>query len=116
MIAALFLCTAIANYDGDTLTCREGQKVRLAAVDAPEIRGCHGRRGRICVPGDGQASKRALAGMIAGKTLRCEKVGMSYQRTVAWCAADGRDLSCQMMRQGFAAYVPRYDARRRICR
>ncbi|HET8598536.1 MAG TPA: thermonuclease family protein [Castellaniella sp.] len=55
--------------DGDTLTLlvgRQRQRVRLASIDAPETG--HGRT----QPGQpyGQAARRALADLVAGKTLR----------------------------------------------
>lgn len=113
--AALFLCTPVSIYDGDTLTCSSGVKVRLAAVDAPEIKGCRGRKGRICAPGNGRASKAALVGMAMGKELRCRRTGTSYGRVTAWCEAAGRDLSCEMLRGGWAVYRAQYDKRREIC-
>ena len=114
---ALFLCTVTGVYDGDTLTCADKTRVRLSAIDAPEIRGCRGRKGRVCVPGDAQASKRALSAMVLGKQLRCEKVGVSYNRSVAFCSAPGvGDLSCAMMRGGWAQYQPKYDKQGRLRR
>jgi len=55
--------------DGDTLTLlvgRQRQRVRLASIDAPETG--HGRTR----PGQpyGQAARRALADLVAGRTLR----------------------------------------------
>jgi endonuclease YncB( thermonuclease family) len=117
MLAPLiFLCSVSHVIDGDTLICSSGQHVRLSSIDAPELHGCHGRRGRVCVPGDGQASRQALSGMALGKTLRCEKAGTSYRRVVAWCRVGGRDLSCALVRGGWAAYELRYDRELRLCR
>lgn len=113
---AFFACTVASVTDGDTLRCADGTRVRLAAVDAPEIGPCRGRRGRVCVPGDGQASRRALEGLVRGQVLRCERVGVSYGRVVAWCRAGTVDLSCAMVRQGAAVYEPGYDRGRRLCR
>lgn len=116
LAAILFACTVVSVHDGDTLTCRDGTKVRLAAIDAPEIGPCRGRRGRVCVPGDGPASRNALNRLVLGRTIRCEKAGMSYQRVVAWCGLNGIDLSCSMMRGGYAVRVAQYDRRARLCR
>lgn len=114
--AALFMCAPVSVYDGDTLTCSSGVKVRLAAIDAPEMGKCRGRRGRVCVPGDGKASKAALEKLAMGKRLACRKTGTSYSRVTAWCAVDGVDLSCAMLRSGQAQYQPKYDKRREMCR
>lgn len=113
----MFVCAVVSVYDGDTLTCQSGVKVRLRAVDAPEIRGCGGRRGRICVEGDPIASKRHLQKLALGKRLRCRKDGgMSYKRQNAWCSAGGVDLSCAQVRAGYALHDVKYDRARRLCR
>ena len=103
LIAAAFLCTAPIAIDGDTLHCRNAGSVRLLSIDAPETAG-HCRRGRVCTQGDGEASKRALAQLIAGRAVRCTATGAdSYGRTLARCSADQIDLSCAMVTSGFAA-------------
>lgn len=116
MSALIFTCLVLAApYDGDSWTCSSGVKVRAAGIDAPELHGCHGRRGRTCVPGDGQASKRALERMIAGQTLRCVSTGRSYQRTTAWCWSPRvGDVSCALVRAGVAVRWARYDKAGRL--
>lgn len=123
MLTAIFLCTIASAgqiVDGDTAHCLElaptGKPiaVRLVGVDAPELHGCKGRRGRVCVKGDAQAAKRNLERLAVGRVLRCEATGTSYNRVTAFCSADGRDLSCAQIRAGFAAYVPSYDKARRL--
>src|SRR5688572_831509 len=104
---AIFLCVVTAVYDGDTLTCRDGTRVRLAGVDAPEMGRC--RRGRMCVPGDPVRARAALRGLALGQTIRCERAGVSWNRVVAWCSVGGQDLSCAMIRGGTAFRDARYD-------
>lgn len=111
---ALFFCMVTAVYDGDTLTCSSGQHVRLAAVDAPEIRKC--RVGRICAPGDPQAAKRALETLALGRTLSCERTGTNWYRVVAFCHVMGPDLSCALYRGGYAVRVEKYDRKKRLCK
>ena len=115
-VGTIFLCLVASVTDGDTLRCEDGTRVRLAAIDAPEIRGCRGRPGRVCVPGDGQASRRRLEQITARRVIRCESTGTSYGRVTAWCTIDGIDLSCAMVRGGHAVTDARYDRQRRICR
>lgn len=105
--ASLFICTAPAAVDGDTLRCGGGVGlVRLLAIDAPELPG-HCRTGRRCVEGDGRASKRALAALIAQRQVTCSPEGRDhYGRVLARCSAGGADLSCTMVSSGFA--VERY--------
>lgn len=110
--AAVFSCAVAYVHDGDTFRCTNGTRVRLSSIDAPEMPGAC-RPGRQCVPGDPFAAKAVLAGMIAGRTVRCEPVGTTYNRIAAWCSVAGRDLSCAMVRSGHA--IVRYERRRKVC-
>lgn len=95
--ALAFLCVVGPIHDGDTFTCKEGPRVRVWGVDAPEL-----------ATEAGPASRRALTRLIAGKTLECEKKGRSYDRVVARCFVDGRDVAEEMVRGGFAADWPKF--------
>jgi endonuclease YncB( thermonuclease family) len=100
-----FECAAPRVTDGDTLRCG-ALRVRLAAIDAPELPG-HCRPGRQCVAGDPYASSDNLRRLIANRALSCRRINIDhYGRTVAACAAAGVDLSCAQVAQGFA--VERY--------
>lgn len=112
LLLATFLCTVVSVHDGDTLRCRDGTRVRLEAIDAPEVGECP--RYRSCAPGDALASRRALSVMVMGRTIRCTATGRSYGRVLAWCQANGTDVSCAMVRGGFA--IRRWDRQRRLCR
>lgn len=113
MTGVMFACAVLSITDGDTLRCRDGTRVRLAGIDAPELPG-HCRQGRQCVTGDAAASRRALAQLASGRSLTCRSVGTSYDRIVAFCQSNGVDLSCAQIRRGFA--VPRYASREKVCR
>lgn len=113
LAAAMFLCPVASVYDGDTLTCLDGARVRLAAVDAPEIRKC--REGRICAPGDPKRSKARLEKLTLGRTLVCSPTGKSWGRIVAYCSVMGPDLSCSLYRGRYAVRVPEFDRDRRLC-
>lgn len=106
ILAAAFLCTVIGVHDGDSLRCADGTRIRLAAIDAPEISGCRGKRGRVCVPGNAPASRDNLARLSLNRTITCRKTGTSYKRTVAFCSIGGVDLSCAQVSSGHA--VERY--------
>lgn len=107
-----FSCSVASITDGDTLRCADGTRVRLAGIDAPEVSAC--AKGRQCVAGDGQASKRSLASYASGRVLRCEAVGTSYKRVVAFCSSGALDLSCAQVKAGQA--VVRYAQKKRVCR
>ncbi|QHL92057.1 thermonuclease family protein (plasmid) [Sphingomonas changnyeongensis] len=109
-LAAMALCIVT---DGDSLRCG-AERIRIAGIDAPEIRRCP--RHRTCTPGDGRASKRALEALTAGRALRVERVGRDrYGRTLAKVYVGRLNIACAMMARGYA--VPRYEARwTRECR
>lgn len=86
--------------DGDSLELA-GHRVRLFGIDAPESRQeCRDARGRFydC----GREARDALARAIGSQSVSCSPVGESYNRDVAICTANGRDLSEAMVRSGHA--------------
>lgn len=106
MIAALLLAAAVTVVDGDTLRI-DGERIRLLGIDAPEIHGC--RQDRVCVPGDGNASKRSLETMMGGR-ISVQRVGQDrYGRTLAQVYVGGRNVACEQVRRGQAVYVGKWD-------
>ena len=102
----IFICLAAVAVDGDTLRCSNidgaNGRVRLAAIDAPEMRD----------PGGAEAQE-ALAAMIKRRKVRCEQVDAlprtpgfqdrdPYGRIVARCAAGGADLGASLLASGAA--------------
>jgi endonuclease YncB( thermonuclease family) len=112
-MSLIFLCLVASITDGDTFRCSNGQRVRIAGIDAPELAG-HCRRGRICTPGNAEQSKRALAALIEGKPLKCQALGRSYNRILATCTYGKIDIGCAQVRSGNA--VKRYSESWRVCR
>jgi endonuclease YncB( thermonuclease family) len=82
--------------------------VRLYGIDAPELPGqC--RRGRACTLGDAYARTANLRRLIGCAALQCRQKDVDrYNRTVALCSGQGRDLSCSQVNDGYA--VRRYGA------
>ncbi len=118
-----FTCTAVSVHDGDgPIRCAErgptGKplKIRLQAIAAREIdESC--RPSHPCPTASGAAAKVALSRMTVGKRLRCNATGKSYDRVTAWCRTEkGVDLSCAMVRGGYALRWSKYDRGRRLCR
>ena len=110
-------CPSAYVVDGDTLRCGS-ERLRLLGIDAPELASCP--RFRVCVPGDGQASKRSLiAGMRLGP-IRYQRVTVDrYGRTVAMVWAGRVNLSCWQLQQSQAIYKSKWDNGRligRLCR
>jgi endonuclease YncB( thermonuclease family) len=121
MTPLIFACAVLSIHDGDSLTRRERIndkpiKVRLAAIDTPEMPGAC-RKDRVCAPGNPHRAKASLVKLAAGKTLRCERTGTSWGRITAWCrTAAGVDLSCAQFRAGFAVRLAQFDRDRKLCR
>ena len=78
--------------DGDTITIQNIQ-VRLCGIDAPELHHPYGKK-----------AKWAMVSLCNGHRIRAEITDEDeYGRTVAKCfLPDGRDLSEEMVKQGFA--------------
>lgn len=111
----MFDCVVRSVTDGDTFRCTSGVRVRLSSIDTPEMPGSC-QKGRACASGNPYAARSALARLIAGKTVRCEPVGKSYNRIAAWCSVGGIDLSCAMVRSGHAIRLVQHDRAGRLCR
>jgi endonuclease YncB( thermonuclease family) len=111
-----FLCLVASVYDGDTLTCASGEKVRLSAISAREIRGNRCAPSHPCPRASAQAAKAALGRMVRGKVLTCRQTGRSWGRITARCSVNGVDVSCAMIRGGWASWWKSYDRRNELRR
>ncbi len=92
-------CAVAFVEDGDTFNCRDGTRVRLLMVDAPE-------GGRF-----GDASRRALSTLVPiDATVRLEtdrEVHDDQGRVRAYVYLDdGRMVNDVMIRKGFAFFKP----------
>ena len=88
--------------DGDSLVVASAGRevdVRLAGIDAPELRQARGMEART-----------ALETLVAGRDVELQLVGGdAYRRIVAHVLVDGLDVNAEMVRRGLA-WVPRqYD-------
>jgi micrococcal nuclease len=104
MIAAALVCTVVGITDGDTLTarCPDHQpaaiKVRLADIDAPELRQAWGRR-----------SKESLAALCFGhEATVLPRTTDRYGRTVAEVSCASVDAGAYQLRSGMAWVFRRY--------
>lgn len=102
MAALLLTLTAHAEpvckvYDGDTFTMCSGERVRLADVDAPELKQPYGYQ-----------SRDFLKSVVAGKDVLLTCKGKSFDRRVCAASVDGLDLGSIMVRSGFAYDSPKY--------
>jgi micrococcal nuclease len=91
----------ISVTDGDTLTARiEGvaRKVRIAAIDAPEIKQPFGVQ-----------SKQTLVNLCAGKSAEVTGDKLDkYSRVIASVSCNGTDVGTHMVKNGMAMVYDRY--------
>lgn len=93
--------------DGDTFDAFV--RFRLSGVDAPESDQVYQRSDGTFLHAGAEATK-ALADMLRGGTLECIKAGISYDRIVAYCTVDGKDIAAQLVRRGLAFHDPKYSS------
>jgi micrococcal nuclease len=98
----------VGVHDGDTLTGlndqKEQVKVRLDAIDAPELGQPFGR-----------ASKKALSDKVFGKDVVVTvKTKDRYGRTVGHVLIDKRDINLEMLEEGMAWHYKKYDHNKRL--
>lgn len=93
--------TGVVAYvnDGDTLRLRDGRKVRLVQIDAPELHGdCYGRAARTAL--------RRLAPDGSRVTLERDPVldaRDGYGRLLRYVVVAGRNVNIALVRQGAAS-------------
>jgi endonuclease YncB( thermonuclease family) len=99
----------VHRFAGRSRQCdRDCVRVRLCGIDAPE-RGWPGYR----------EATRALDDLTRGKATVCIAVGdgtpcdgrsrrFSHDRVVAQCSTAGRDLACDLVKNGHAVDWPRF--------
>ena len=65
-------------YDGDTCTTNTGEKIRLACIDSPEL------KGKRADPIPSKAARKYLNGLVAGEEVAIRRITKDrYGRTVA---------------------------------
>jgi endonuclease YncB( thermonuclease family) len=119
-----FTCTPTRVWDGDgPIWCAEGPKIRLAGIAAREIDGTC-KPHHPCPRTSGPAARDALVRLVGkpvgrsqeghvlvqAKPLQCRSEGSGKgDRTAAWCrTAAGGDLSCAMVKSGYALRWDQY--------
>ena len=90
-------------YDGDTCTSSEGEKIRLACIDTPEI------KGKRAKPNEAIAARNFLNKMIKGKKVSIRRVTEDkYGRTVGELSFNGENLQQLLVREGHAEIYKKY--------
>ena len=90
-------------YDGDTCTTTEGEKIRLACIDTPELRGSRAD------PIPAKEARDFLNDLVAGRRVSIRRVTTDrYGRTVAELSVDGVNVQQFMVVNGLASIYERY--------
>ena len=90
-------------YDGDTCTSTQGEKIRLACIDAAELRGGKAN------PVQAKEARDYLNSLIFGKDV--DKIGFTkdkYGRTVAELSIKGINVQRIMVTKGYAKLYSKY--------
>ena len=90
-------------YDGDTCTTTDGEKIRLACIDTPELRGSRAD------PVPAKAARDFINNLIAGKEVGIRRITKDrYDRTVAELSITGINVQQLMVTKGHATIYERY--------
>ena len=90
-------------YDGDTCTSTKGEKIRLACIDTPEL------RGKRADPIPAKAARDYLNGLVAGEEVSIRRITKDrHGRTVAELSKDGVNIQERLVDKGFASVYKRY--------
>lgn len=99
--------------DGDTFRLDNGERIRVARIDSPETQPGQAKcRGEIT---RGQAATRDVRALLQGRMVAIERVGRSYNRTVANVRLGGVDVATMLVERGLAAWWPRGRPRPNWC-
>ncbi len=90
-------------YDGDTCTTTQGEKVRLACIDTPELGGTRGNQ--ILA----KAAKDHLNDLVAGSTVTIRRITEDrYGRTIVELYKRSINIQEELVEKGYARIYERY--------
>ena len=103
LFAALAFVVIASCYNGDTCTTTTGERVRLACIDTPEL------RGKSAEPMPARAARDHLRGLVVGKKVRIRRITEDrYGRTVAELFLETTNVQQEMVVSGHAEIYWRY--------
>ena len=90
-------------YDGDTCTSSTGEKIRLACIDTPELKGNRAKS----IPA--KAARDYLNDLVAGEKVSIRRITKDrYGRTVADISKEDVNIQQRLVEKGFARIYKRY--------
>jgi micrococcal nuclease len=94
-----------AVTDGDTFRLESGERIRIAAIDAPET---HADQAKCATEiALGEAAAAGVRTLLDHRPVSFVRVGRSYNCSVARMTFAGRDLGAQRVARGVARWWPR---------
>ena len=90
-------------YDGDTCTAVTGEKIRLACIDSPELKGKDANK----IPAE--KARDFLNQLVANKKVSIKRITKDrYGRTVAEIYKDGTNIQELIVKKGYGKIYKRY--------
>ena len=90
-------------YDGDTCTSIQGEKIRLACIDTPEL------KGEKADPVPAKEARDYLNSLVAGRDVDIMRITKDrYFRTVAELSINGINIQQIMVKKGYAKIYSKY--------
>ena len=103
LFAALASVVIASCYDGDTCTTTTGERVRLACIDTPEL------RGKSAEPVPARAARDHLSNLVVGKKVGIRRITEDrYGRTVAELFLGEKNVQQEMVASDNAEISWRY--------
>ena len=101
--AALETVTIRSCYDGDTCRTTDGERVRLACIDTPEL------KGKRAKPERARAARDHLRAMVEGRSVGLRRITTDrYGRTVGELLVDGMNVQQAMVASRHAEIYWKY--------
>ena len=103
LVAALASVVVASCYDGDTCTLNTGEKVRLACINTPEL------RGKKADPVPATAARDYLRLLVVNKPVTLNRITRDrYGRTVGEFYVGRLNVQQELVRTGHAEIYRRY--------
>ena len=97
------LVTIKSCYDGDTCTSTKDERIRLACIDTPELRGARAD------PVPAKAARDYLNKLVAGEQVSIRRITKDrYGRTVADISKGRMNIQKKLVSKGYAQIYQRY--------
>ena len=104
--AALESVAIHSCYDGDTCRTNAGERIRLACIDTPEL------RGKRAQPERAKAARDHLRAMVEGRSVGLRRITVDrYGRTVGELFVDGMNVQRAMVASRHAEIYWKYASR-----